>query len=264
MKEFAPTTLKGLSKLDMQANIKEKQDAAKQVATKPAHSATPIISNQAEFDTWFQSMMSAGPGNLKVVNPVIAPIDDEGGLCNGQGGQFTTDDRIDVFTKPLVNMVAPRSEVASPLDAARAVRSHLRSPLSLGVESGLPAARLFSAAPPLGAPAVAAPLSRVAPPRLVGLRSSFLAVLGAFLTKIRNSSSDDRKHASLVVLLGVIVARHVSSPAASLLASRWARIRAALLRFALRLVRMLGVGATRVSVAASVAEPQLVAAVMGA
>jgi len=47
VKEFAPTTLKGLSKLDMQEKIKEKQDAAKQVATKPthAHSATPIISN---------------------------------------------------------------------------------------------------------------------------------------------------------------------------------------------------------------------------
>ena len=73
-----PTTLKGLSKLDMQAKIKEKQEAAKptQVAAKPTHTATPIISNQAEFDTWFQSMMSAGPGNLKVVNPMIAPIDD--------------------------------------------------------------------------------------------------------------------------------------------------------------------------------------------
>ena len=265
VKQFEPTTLKGLSKLDMQAKIKEKQEAAKptQVAAKPTHTATPIISNQAEFDTWFQSMMSAGPGNLKVVNPMIAPIHDEGGLCKGQGGQLVTDDRIDVFTKPLVNMVAPRSEVASPLDAARAVRSHLRSPLSLGVESGLPAARLFSTAPPLGAPAVAAPLSRVAPPRLAGLRSSFLAVLGAFLTKIRDSNSDDRKHASLVVLLGVIVARHFSSPAAALLASRWARLRAALLLFALRLVRMLGVGASRVSLAASIAEPQLAAAVVG-
>ena len=228
VKQFEPTTLKGLSKLDMQAKIKPTQ-----VAAKPTHTAAPIISNQAEFDTWFQSMMGAGPGNLKVVNPMIAPIHDEGGLCKGQGGQLVTDDRIDVFTKPLVNMVAPRSEVASPLDAARAVRSHLRSPLSLGVESGLPAARLFSTAPPLGAPAVAAPLSRVAPPRLAGLRSSFLAVLGAFLTKIRDSNSDDRKHASLVVLLGVIVARHFSSPAAALLASRWARLRAALLLFAL-------------------------------
>ena len=158
-----------------------------------------------------------------------------------------------------MNMVTPRSEVASPLGAARAARSHLRSPLSLG--AGPPAAHLFSTAPPLGAPAVAAPLSRVAPPRLAGLRSSFLAVLGAFLTKIRDSSSDDRKHASLVVLLGVIVARHFSSPAAALLASRWARLRAALLLFALRLVRMLGLGASRVSMAASVAEPQLAAAV---
>ena len=92
VKEFEPTTLKGLSKLDMQAKIKEKQEAAKQVAAKPTHSATPIISNQGEFDTGFSSMMSAGPGNLKVVNPVIAPIDDEGGLCKGQGGQFATDD----------------------------------------------------------------------------------------------------------------------------------------------------------------------------
>ena len=29
VKEFAPTTLKGLSKLDMQAKVKEKQEAAK-------------------------------------------------------------------------------------------------------------------------------------------------------------------------------------------------------------------------------------------
>ena len=65
-----------------------------------------------------------------------------------------------------------------------------------------------------------------------------------------------------VLVLGVIVARHFSSPAASLLASRWARLRAALLRFALRLVRVLGVGASRVSMAASVAEPQLAAAVV--
>ena len=276
VKVFEPTTLKGLSKLDMQAKIKEKQEAVKQNAVKPTHSATPIISNQGEFDAWFRSMMNSGPGNLKIVNPVIAPVYDEGGLCKGQGGQLAeesgevcfakvacVDNCADVFTKPLVNMVAPRTEVTSPLDAARAVRSHLRSPLSLGVESGLPAARLFSTAPPSDAPAVAAPLSRVAPPRLVGLRSSFLAVLGAFLDKIRDSSPDDRKHASLVVLLGIIVARHFSSPAASLLASRWAHFRAALLRFALRLVRMLGVGATRISMAASVAEPQLAAAVVG-
>ena len=42
-----------LSKLDMQAKIKEKQEAAKptQVAAKPAHTATPIISNRlACFD----------------------------------------------------------------------------------------------------------------------------------------------------------------------------------------------------------------------
>jgi hypothetical protein len=263
VKEFEPTTLKGLSKLDMQAKITEKKEVAKRVASKPTHSATPIISNQKDFDTWFQSMMGAGAGNLKVVNPVIAPIYDEGGLCKGQGGQLAMDDCADVFTKPLVNMITPRSEIASPLDAARAVRSHLRSPLSLGIESGLPAARLFSAAPPSGAPAVAAPLSRVAPPRLARLRSSFLAALGALLAKIRGSSSDERKHASLVVLLGVIVARHFSSPAAALLASRWARLRAALLLFALRLVRMLGVGASRVSMAASIAEPQLAAAVVG-
>ena len=126
------------------------------------------------------------------------------------------------------------------------------------------AARLFSAAPAFDTPAaVAAPLSRTAPPRLVGLRSSLRAFLRALLVKIRGSSSDDRKHTMLVILLGVIVARHFSSHAASLLASRWARLRAALLRIALRLVRMLGVGASRVSMAASVAEPQLAAAVVG-
>jgi hypothetical protein len=46
--------------------------------------------------------------------------------------------------------------------------------------------------------------------------------------------------------------------------SRWARLlAAALLRFALRLVRMLGVGASCDSMAASVAEQQLAAAVVG-
>jgi hypothetical protein len=53
VKEFEPTTLKGLSKLDMQAKIKEKQEAVKQVAAKPTHSATPIISNQGEFENGF-------------------------------------------------------------------------------------------------------------------------------------------------------------------------------------------------------------------
>ena len=285
VKVFEPTTLKGLSKLDMQAKIKEKQEGVKQVANKPTHSATPIISSQGEFDDWFRSMMNSGPGNLKIVNPMIAPTDDEGGLCKGLGGQFATDDIqldgeaeetgesyfakiaceddcIDVFTKPMVNMITPRSEIASPLDAIRASRSHLRSPLTFGVESGPTAARLFSAAPPSDAPTVTVPLSRVAPPRLVGLRSSLRAFLRALLVKIRGSSTDDRKHALLVILLGAIVARHLSSPAASLLASRWARLRAALLRFALRLVRVLGVGASRVSMAASVAEPQLAAAVV--
>jgi hypothetical protein len=287
VKVFEPTTLKGLSKLDMQAKIKEKQEAVKQVGAKPTHSATPIISNQGEFDEWFRSMMNSGPGNLKIVNPVIAPIYDEGGLCKGQGGPFTADDIqsdgeaeesgeayfakvpcvdncADVFTKPVVNMITPRSDIASPLDTIRASRSHLRSPLTFGAEPDPSAARLFSAAPALDAPAVAAPLSRAAPPRLVGLRSTLRAILRALLVKIRGSSTDDRKQALLVILLGVIVARHFSSPVAALLASRWARFRAALLRFALRLVRMLGVGATRVSVAASVAEPQLAAAVMGA
>ena len=217
---------------------------------------------------------------------MIAPTDDEGGLCKGLWGQFATDDIqldgeaeesgefyfatvacedncADVLTKPMVSMVTPRFEVASPLDAARAMRSHLRSPLTLGVESAPPMAHLFSAAPPLGAPTVTALLSRVAPPRLVGLRSSLRAFLSALLVKVRGSSPDDRKHAMLVILLGVVVACHFSSPAALLLTSRWARLRAALLRFALRLVRMLGVGASRVSMAASVAEPQLAAAVVG-
>ena len=56
VKEFAPTTLKGLSKLDMQAKVKEKQEAAKQVIIKPAHSATPIISNRAEFNACGSSL----------------------------------------------------------------------------------------------------------------------------------------------------------------------------------------------------------------
>ena len=57
-----------------------------------------------------------------------------GGCARARGGSLPADDCIDVFTKPMVNMVTPRSEVASPLDAARAARSHLRSPLSLGAE----------------------------------------------------------------------------------------------------------------------------------
>ena len=71
---------------------KEKQEAAKptQVAAKPTHTATPIISNQAEFDTWFQSMMSAGPGNLKVVNPMIAPrFMMRGGCARARGGSWS-------------------------------------------------------------------------------------------------------------------------------------------------------------------------------
>jgi hypothetical protein len=81
-------------------------------------------------------------GILKIVNPVIAPIYDEGGLCKGQGGQFAADDIqsdgeveesgevyfvkvpcvdncADVFTKPMVNMITLRSDIASPLDTIR-------------------------------------------------------------------------------------------------------------------------------------------------
>ena len=126
--------------------------------------------------------MNSGPGNLKIVNPMIAPIDDEGGLCKGLGGQFATidirsKDCTDVFTKPMVNMITPRSDIASPLDTIRTSRSHQRSPLTFGVGSGPSATRLFSAALALDATAVAAPLSRAAPPHLVGLRSSLRAFI---------------------------------------------------------------------------------------
>ena len=83
---FNPDSLRGLSLNDMKEKIKAKQPDPKQAGPKPTHSATPIISNQAEFDTWFKSMMGAGPGNLKVVN-VVASRDGEGGLSMGLGGQ---------------------------------------------------------------------------------------------------------------------------------------------------------------------------------
>ena len=88
---FNPDSLRGLSLNDMKEKIKAKQPDPKQAGPKPTHSATPIISNQAEFDTWFKSMMGAGPGNLKVVN-VVASRDGEGGLSMGLGGRVAADD----------------------------------------------------------------------------------------------------------------------------------------------------------------------------
>ena len=86
------------------------------------------------------------------------------------------------------------------------------------------------------------------------------AARDAIVAKISRASSDERKSALLVLMLIWIAARHFSSPAASVLAARWARVRAALLRIALRVVRALGVGAFRVTMAASAAKPQLVRA----
>jgi hypothetical protein len=71
-------------------------------------------------------MMSAGPGNLKVLNPMIAPIHDEGGLCKGQGGQLVTDDRIDVFTKPCGLTCVRLCRLALSLASQRLVCSRLR------------------------------------------------------------------------------------------------------------------------------------------
>jgi hypothetical protein len=86
------------------------------------------------------------------------------------------------------------------------------------------------------------------------------AAYGAIVAKISNSNSDERKSALLALALVWIAARRFSSPVTSLLAARWARVRAVLLRIALRIVRALGVGAVRVTMAASAAEPQLAGA----
>jgi hypothetical protein len=119
----------------------------------------------------------------------------------------------------------------------------------------------FSVSPIVDAPSARAPLPPIVPPRLTGNISSLRAALGVIADTILRSNTDDRKHALLMLLLGVIAARHFSSPIASVLASCSAQIRAAVLRLVLRIVHALGVGATRISMAASAAEPQLVAAV---
>ena len=179
----------------------------------------------------------------------------------GLGEQFAADD-IPLGDKVVVNMVTPRS-VGSPLSVIRASRPQLRSSLTSDAGSGTPLLPDFSVSPIADAPSAQAPLSPIVPPHLAGRTSSLRAALGVFAVKILRSSTDDRKQALLVFLLSVIAARHFSSPIASLLASRWARARAAMLRLVLRLVHALGVGATRISMAASAAEPQLVAAVVG-
>jgi hypothetical protein len=95
---------------------------------------------------------------------------------------------------------------------------------------------------------------------LLGWMAVPRAAYDAIVAKISNSNSDERKSALLALALVWIAARHFSPPVTSLLAARWARVRAALLRIALRIVRALGVGAVRVTMAASAAEPQLVGA----
>ena len=128
----------------------------------------------------------------------------------------------------------------------RASRPHLRSFLASDAGSGTPLLPDFSVSPIADAPSARAPLSPTVPPHLASKISSTLrAALGVFADKILRSSTDDRKQALLVFLLSVIAARHFSSPIASVLASRWARIRAAMLRLVLRIVHALGVGATR-------------------
>ena len=255
---YNPDSLRGLSLNDMKEKIKTKQPGSTQAGLKSSNTATPIITNQGEFDTWFRSMMPDLPHGSKVVN-VVAPRDGEGGLCMGLGGQFAADD-IPLGDKVVVNMVTPRS-LGSPLSVMRASRPHLRSSLASDAGSGTPLLPDFSVSPIVDAPSARAPLPPIVPPRLTGNISSLRAALGVIADTILRSSTDDRKHALLMLLLGVIAARHFSSPIASVLASRWARIRAAVLRLVLRIVHALGVGATRISMAASAAEPQLVAAV---
>ena len=51
---FNPDSPRGLSLNDMKETIKAKQPEPKQAGLKPT--ATPIITNQGEFDTWFRSI----------------------------------------------------------------------------------------------------------------------------------------------------------------------------------------------------------------
>ena len=143
----------------------------------------------------------------------------------------------DVFTKPSVHMVTPRPHPrGSPLRDSRSACPYLRSPLSTGFGHGAPVfAPPRRATPP--PPSVATPL------RLLGWATVPRAAYDAIVAKISNSNSDERKSALLALALVWIAVRRFSSPVASLLAARWARVRDALLRIALRIVRALSVGA---------------------
>jgi hypothetical protein len=265
-----PDSIKKISLADMKE--KTKADSSDAVSSPPpapvaagaGAAATPIISNQAEFNAWFQKSMNTTTGTRKVVN-VVAPIAEEGGLAPMIAKPNPMRDLCvnmiaspancaDVFTKPSVHMVTPRPHPrGSPLRDSRSACPDLRSPLSTGFGHGAPVfAPPRRATPP--PPSVATPL------RLLGWATVPRAAYDAIVAKISNSNSDERKSALLALALVWIAVRRFSSPVASLLAARWARVRDALLRIALRIVRALSVGAARVTMAASAAEPQLAGA----
>ena len=269
--EPKPDSIKNVSLADMKAKTKaDSSDASSSPAPAPVAAAagaaaTPIISNQAEFNAWFQKSMNTSAGTRKVVN-VVAPIAEEGGLTPVIAKPNPMHDPCvnmiappfncaDAFTKPSVHMVTPRPR-GSPLRDSRSACSGLRSPLSAGYGPG---------APVFAPPQRAAPSRRTARPppaslHFLGWMAVPRAAYGAIVAKISNSNSDERKSALLALALVWIAARRFSSPVTSLLAARWARVRAVLLRIALRIVRALGVGAVRVTMAASAAEPQLAGA----
>ena len=99
-----PDTMKGVNWQTIQDTVKEhkgkvavvkaagagnadKPAAGEQAAPAPSAAtgavATPIISNQSEFNAWFSSLNSAPAGSLKVVNMVMhSKADDHGGAIS--------------------------------------------------------------------------------------------------------------------------------------------------------------------------------------
>jgi hypothetical protein len=226
-----------------------------------------IISDQAAFSEWFSKL--AGPtGQSRVVKVIAALIDREGGVTPNIAEHNPMRDHCvnmiappvncaDAFTKPSVNMVTPRPHPrGSPFRDSRSACPDVHSPLSTGYGPGAPvfAPPQHTTPPP---PSVAAPLLSL------GWMTAPRAARDAIVAKISRSNSDERKSALLALMLVWIAGcSSFSSPAASMLADRRARVRATLLRIALRVVRALGVGAVRVTMVASAAEPQLIGALV--
>ena len=96
--EPKPDSIKNVSLADMKAKTKaDSPDASSSPA--PAPVAAPIISNQAEFNAWFQNSMNTSAGTCRVVN-VVAPIAEEGRLTPVIA-------KPNPMRDPCVNMIAP-------------------------------------------------------------------------------------------------------------------------------------------------------------